>query len=540
MKFPLRSIVPMIKQPDALNIPLSFREYILFNWRALTAGGLVLLAFFYCYAGVLSALAKQWRSNDVYSYGFLIPLISAYLIWIHRDKFMHVEPSPNYLGGIVVLLSGMAMFIAGNLGSITVAPELSLPVTIAGIVLFLFGMRVLKMLLFPISYLLLMIPMWEIITDRLHYPMQLFSATLGATLLQFVGVPVHRDATYIMLPNITLEVARECSGVNYLIAVVAIGIPLAYLFLRGWGRKCLLLCWGILIAVLGNGVRVALIGLFSYHGIGNNIHGPLHIFQGLSVAVVGYGALFSGLWVLTKNQPDIPQSNMIQNTHRFEQSIARKDTFNRLTEARSMGVVLCALILVSSKLFLTVYYPEPVELKNHLNTFPVEIGEWTGQDVPPLYKGFQELAVDHELSRMYRKKTGETLWFYIGYFDDQNQGKKLVSYKTEELFLDTTKTEVRLGGNHEIEVNKKVIMHNRQQGNLMLFWYEINGRIVSNKFMAKFYTAWDAITRKRTNGAVIMLMSDVNGREAVQEVFSKNEEFIQEIAPLLENYLPKA
>lgn len=276
-------------------------------WRdsSAQAVGVVLLAGLgFSYAHVLKAIVTQWWTNNLYSYGFLIPPISLYLIWLRRETIQLLRPRPNCMGGGALLGAGFTMLILGHAGSILTLQELSLPVTLSGLILSLLGTQVLKSLAFPLAYLLFMIPAWEVLTDHLHLPFQLLSATIGLALLQSVGIPAFRDGVYIELPQITLEVAQVCSGVNYLIAVIAIGVPLAVLFLDGWRRRALLLGLSIVVATLSNGLRVALIGLLAYHGfLPGDIHGPFHVLQGILVSMIGYAALFAGLLLLSNRSP---------------------------------------------------------------------------------------------------------------------------------------------------------------------------------------------------------------------------------------------
>ena len=81
-----------------------------------------------------------------------------------------------------------------------------------------------------------------------------------------------------------IEVARACSGVNYLVAVLALGLPLAYLYLRSWWRRGVLIASALLIAAAANSLRVALIGVLVYYDLGAPLHGPAHVLHGLFVS----------------------------------------------------------------------------------------------------------------------------------------------------------------------------------------------------------------------------------------------------------------
>lgn len=290
----------MVKQTDESILSFDPKKSRYRSGNLYFNAGLIVTAFIFCYAGVIWTMAGQWWSNDMYSYGFLIPGISLYLVWMQKQKLVQLSPHPDYIGGFSFFLAGMAMLLFGKLEGVTTIQELSLIITLVGVLFLLLGRHYLRVLCLPVSYLLLMLPVWDLFTERLHLPFQLFSADLGVKLLHLVGIPAFQQDKIIQLPNITLEVAKACSGVNYLIAVIVIGIPAAYFFLKDPVKRVLLVIFSMAVAVVSNGFRVALIGFLSYHGIGGNIHGPFHILQGLFVSVVGYGAIAVGIIVLSR------------------------------------------------------------------------------------------------------------------------------------------------------------------------------------------------------------------------------------------------
>ncbi len=263
-------------------------------WLAILFG-----VFVFSYANVFVTFIKVWWNSYIYSFGFIVPLISLYIVWLQKDRLKRLKISPSYILGIPVIIGGIILLIINTQGRVSVQ-GFSLITTIIGMILLLLGSQFLKALWFPIAYLLFMVPFWGIFTERLNLPFQNFSAALGTKMIQAIGIPVYRQSIYIELPNITLEVAKVCSGVNNLIAVAAIAIPLAYIFLRSWQRRVILVCGGIIISVLVNSFRVALIGIFAYFNIGEVLHGPYHVLQAMSVSMVGFIALFIGVWVLSR------------------------------------------------------------------------------------------------------------------------------------------------------------------------------------------------------------------------------------------------
>jgi len=110
-------------------------------------------SFFFLYGRVFLTLAEQWQSNVMYTHGFVIPLISLYLVWIQRDKWpLTKKASPNWFG-YIMLFASLMMLLVGYVCGSPILQEISLPFTIGAIVASTFGLHFLKVLWFPIAYL---------------------------------------------------------------------------------------------------------------------------------------------------------------------------------------------------------------------------------------------------------------------------------------------------------------------------------------------------------------------------------------------------
>ena len=151
----------------------------------------------------------------------------------------------------------------------------------------------------PLGYLILMVPILDEVIEKIHWPFQILTAMMSSEFLAILGVPLLRNAQYIQLPNMTLEVAEVCSGIRYLISILAIAVPLACFTQNGLWRKFFLIILAIIIGIVTNWMRVTVIGIWVYYYGGSEIHGPLHIFQGVFVSVVGFILLFIFAWVLS-------------------------------------------------------------------------------------------------------------------------------------------------------------------------------------------------------------------------------------------------
>ncbi len=497
---------------------------------------LLLISFFFPYWRVFETLTLQWRHNVMYSHGFLIPLISLYLVWARRNELRRIPYLPKHGAAFVSLGVGIGMVLMGHLAGIQIIQALSLIFSVTGIVILIFGVSSLKLFWLPIVYLLFMIPIWEeMITGHFHLPFQKFSAAKGVALLHLTGIPAYHEGLFIKLPEMVLEVAKACSGVNQLVAVVAISIPFAYLFLTGWPRRIFLILIAIIIAILANSLRVTLIGILSYLNIGGPVHGPYHILQGLFVSFVGYAALIVATWVLSKKpQPGSPQApkNEIGASR-----VARDAPINPIN--RNFHALLSAIIIflaVGSYIHFHKFSPAP--LINSLDLFPRNIGDWMGSPVDSRFsRWFKEVKVDEELSRAYRKNGGERVELYIAYFAYQDSKKKVINFRAEELHQNRSVIKVDITPGKELEINN-LFQKDKTNNSLHFFWYDINGRILSNRFTAKLHRLWNGMIRGRTNGAIVILSSDLATGESPNGAEEQMKEFIRDVYPLLQDYLP--
>ena len=173
----------------------------------LPAAVLLIGAFVLVYYQTTETLAEYWSANDTYSYAFLVPLISAYVIWLRREELKRVPVAPAWGLGSLALAAGLLMLIVGRVSSTNLIEAVSLLVSLCGLILLTLGTRMMRALAFPVAYLLAMIPFWDIFTNRLHAPFQMYSAALGVGALRLFGIPVLAQGVFIELPDITLEVA---------------------------------------------------------------------------------------------------------------------------------------------------------------------------------------------------------------------------------------------------------------------------------------------------------------------------------------------
>jgi exosortase len=255
--------------------------------KQIGAGLLVGAGFLLLYWRVIASLVRAWSTDDNYSHGFVIVPIALYFAWERRDRFAAAPIRPS-LFGLVVVLGSMCLLMAGLLGAELFITRLSLLGTATGIILFLFGWRRLSVLIFPLAFLLLMIPLPAILFNQIAFPLQLTASRVGEFVITAANVPVLREGNLLVLPNTTLEVAEACSGIRSLVSLLTLGITFGYFAdSRAWVRTLIALST-IPVAILSNGLRVAGTGIAAHRFGPAAAEGFFHEFSGWALFVVAF------------------------------------------------------------------------------------------------------------------------------------------------------------------------------------------------------------------------------------------------------------
>lgn len=249
------------------------------------------------YHQILVGLVDQWWNDDNYSHGFLIPVVSGYVIWRKRKQLAKTEVKPS-TKGLAVLLSGLVLLVLGTAGAEEFTMRLSFVVVVAGLIFFLLGDAVTKQIWFALAYLVFMIPLPYVIYYSLTFPMQLMASKMAASALSILGIPVLRQGNIIHLSSYSLEVVEACSGLRSAISLSALGAAFAYVTGGSAPRQIFLFLSSFPIAIGANVFRLVVTA------VGALTIGPafaesfLHELSGLVVFLVALVALVCEYGVL--------------------------------------------------------------------------------------------------------------------------------------------------------------------------------------------------------------------------------------------------
>jgi exosortase C (VPDSG-CTERM-specific) len=267
----------------------------------------------------LRAFVAYARHSDVHSYVLLIPFVTAYLIYI-RWKQLSRELSSAWGNALLLTATGTGALLAslrftelGQNDYMTLIALSFVCFAIAGAFLFL-GSKWAYSAMFPLFFLAFMIPLPEAAVDFLENASKEASAEVANWLFLISGTPVLRAGAVFQLPGITIEVAKECSGIRSSLVLVITSLLAANMFLHTTWRRALLVCAVIPLGLLRNGLRILVISLLCVHIGPQMIHSVIHRRGGPVFFVASLVPLFVVLWWLRRGDVAVQQRRAPKNS----------------------------------------------------------------------------------------------------------------------------------------------------------------------------------------------------------------------------------
>ena len=297
-----RDIIPAQTGHVSESIASSHRK----AWRFWTGAcfAIVLLAAF---ARPLLALMNYAAGSELHSYILLVPFVSVYLLYLRRNQLPKNYTIDLPLA-IVFLAAGLGV-MAFTYSSIGLAPAdnahlvlltLSFLCCLTAGGFFFFGRNWMRAAAFPISYLIFMLPMPDAMADMLETASKYTSAEVANLFFYLSGTPFLRAGLFFQLPNITIEVTQECSGIRSSWVLLMTSILAANLFLKTPWRRLALVAFVIPLGILRNGFRILVIGLLCVNAGPQMIHSLIHRRGGPLFFMLSLIPFFLVLWWLRK------------------------------------------------------------------------------------------------------------------------------------------------------------------------------------------------------------------------------------------------
>jgi EpsI family protein len=447
-----------------------------------------------------------WRTVFSYSYGFIIPLLSFYMIWARRDILQHGSPKPSK-SGLLVVIAAVCVYVIGQAGHVIVAKQLSFIIIIPGIVLYYFGFDILRRLAVPLLILIFMLPYGEFLEPYL----QLLFAVCSAKILLFFDAPILLEGYYIHLPNLVVEVDNSCSGIRSLTALLPIGFAMSYVHFDSWWKKILVVSFSAMASILANFFRILSILIFALAGNESFVRGTPHRIHGYIFFLValcmffGCAVVLKRLWFRHSLEKEREQSNQIPLDQNWLKGFS--------AYGNVILIVLVVLIPVLVHARLTLQHDTP--LAKSFKSFPYVLGKWHGSEIGKneWYAGV--VGASDNLRRVYDDGKGNKIKIFVSYLPRQFQGNELVYY-ANPIFP----TRYRIIGQDPKEWNlnlnpiKLKLLTSRfkligpSHHEMLHFWFLNTDHYAHSKYMAKFYMTMDSLVKNLSYGALFVVISE--------------------------------
>jgi exosortase len=272
-----------------------------------------ILFFFFCAIAVLmsySPVKALYSSNksEYYSHIALIPLVSIYLIFQKR-KEIFAKQNYSFFRGIILLSIGVILYLVGRITGIQLEKNdyaslimLSVVIFINGAFILFYGLQAFRAALFPLLFLIFVIPIPAVLMDHIIYFLQVGSTEFTNLLFMISGVPFVRDGFAFNLPNVSIEVAKQCSGIRSGLALFITALLAGHLFLKSNWRKFILVLCSIPIAMFKNGIRIVTLSLLGNYVDPRILSSSLHKDGGIPFFILGLLVMAPILFFLRKTE----------------------------------------------------------------------------------------------------------------------------------------------------------------------------------------------------------------------------------------------
>jgi len=500
--------------------PYASRGWLLF-------GGLVVLLGI-AYADTFRWLWYYWTQGE--NWQFLIPIAFLYMLRERQDLYADLTRRPNVLLGTLLLIVGCAMLVAGQLSSTNALREASIVVNLFALTLLYFGASYARRLFWPIAYLGLMLSFPSELIGVLRVPLKLIAATVGEHVLQGMGFAVYRDGAFLQLPHITLEVADSCSGLNQLVSSIALGIPLAFTMLNRWWQRLFIVALSMMMGIVMNWVRVVLIAIWHYESAKTEVHGPHGIYELPFIFLVGVAITIAVAMVLSRRSP--PPVHRARAVAGVQDGGPVLDSSQAGLPSTALPALAGIVVLASTALYLTTWKPDSVPLANGFAGLPMQIAGYSGQRIDQLGTPFRKGVAQQEFAARYVNASGAAAKVFVGYFPFQDEQRELIDYRFNWLHDGAQPIELSASPATQVKVSRVKV-----DGRPMTayFHYDVNGRKLVDPRKVKLASLVDALAKRRTNGAIVVVLFEGGSAEPLSP---QQQAFLEQVLAAVGALLP--
>lgn len=488
----------------------------------------------FTYWGGLSEAVLRWEIQEEYSHGYLIPLVTLYILWEKKDLILSAVSEPLWLGVLFIFVA-IIVLIVGEISALFLLIQYSFVLLLLGLSMVTIG-RATKYTLAPILLLLFAIPLPYVIEVLLTAKLQLWSSSIGVEFIRAFNIPVFLEGNVIDLGVYKLQVVEACSGLRYLFPLMSLGFIAAYFYQAAFWKRSVVFLATIPITIFMNSFRIGAIGVLVDNWGISMAEGFLHDFEGWIIFMACAVILFALVWLLERlTNKEVSLAKVFGVVAVPEQSGSAYSG-----QSHSSLPLITAIVLIAGASYATYFLDKRAEVKpEHVSfvNYPMQLDDWQGRHDRLDKDVIRKLGMDDYLLANYvSEQQIAPVNFYVAYYESQRKG---VSPHSPRVCIP--------GGGWEIADLKRIIVNghpaNRviikkgEQKQLVYYWFQGHGRIVANEYINKWYLFVDAVFKNRTDGALVRYVTAVSPQETLEAADARILDFMTKADAELVNYI---
>ena len=448
-------------------------------------------------------------------------------------------PRPPVRSRTLPRLAACLLALLGRVTESFLFQQIGVVFAIAGFVAAFGGLSLLRATAAPIAFLFFAVPPPFMLITILSWKFQEWSSVLGVSMLQLMNVPVFLTGNIIDLGDYKLQVAEACSGLRYLFPFLSLGVMAAYMYRGRFWQRAVIVLSTIPITIFMNSFRIAATAaMVQAYGV-EHAEGALHFFEGWVVFLFCLAALFGVIAIFARFSN--PRVNPFDALTTPDLPVAKP-----AGPQRPQRLVVCAIAalgavgLLASKVVTadSLIIPD----RKDFDGIPAEFADWQ-KDVRPIDPSVAEvLGADDSIVVNLVSPEGEAYNLYLAYLNAQRDGRSWHSPRqcipgggwkiVSQMTVNST-----AGDGRAFNYNR-LIIQNGDYRQLVYYWYDQRGRKVANEFVMKFWLIVDAVTRKRSDGAMVRLIAPINDEAGVSDADAKLKSMVARVEQFLPAYVP--
>ncbi|MBL4802350.1 MAG: exosortase A [Emcibacter sp.] len=482
-------------------------EDIKIQWRnaGIALAGIfviVVVAFF----NTVQSLVMTWWDKPEYNHCLLILPIIIYLLHERREIFYKVAPAPSWWG-LIPLIGGGALWFFGEVADVNVVRQFGLVILLQGCILTILGLRVVHALLFPLFYMVFLIPFGDFLVPLL----QDYTTWFVIHVLNILNIPVFVEGVYLSIPAGDFHVAEACAGLRFLVATVALGTLMANVAYKTTGRQMIVVILSIIVPIIANGFRASGIILIAHWSDMEYATGADHL---------TFGWIFFAIVLLIFISISMTFTN--RGIHDGYIDFSKEYWSKNETVATKYFVSFC--IVAVAFVSFAPFYASVVEKRYQMfENYSLTLKEniW-GEDVTgktnwePFFAGASQT-----FNRHLGQRNPDAVDVFVAYYKYQDKNSELIRYGNGMAQegkwgrISSRQIEAEIAG-VDGSVNE-IMMISGISKRIVLYWYWVDGRAVTSKYEAKIFNVKAKVMGGRLDSAVIALSALVESDNIGQQ-----------------------